>query len=428
MAAAIQAEKLSKSYRINPRAMGRYRTLRETVQQLLLAPWSRQPAQPSSLLWALRDVSFTIQPGEVVGIIGRNGAGKSTLLKVLSRITEPTSGCALLRGRVGSLLEVGTGFHLELTGRENIFLNGAILGMTRREVLRRFDEIVAFAEIEPFLDTPVKRYSSGMYMRLAFAVAANLDPDILLVDEVLAVGDLAFQRKCLRKLQEVGTSGRTVLMIAHDLSAVSRLCRRTIMLEQSQLIHDGPTEEVIHSYLHSGLGLSAERRWTAENRPGNEVVRLDHVRVCSAEGTTLGALDIRRPLRIEIEYEVIQSGHIFTPHYHFFTSQGIFAFVAQDNDPHWRRHPRPPGHYRSSVEIPGNFLGEGTMLVSVALVTFLPHTLVHLHVRDAVAFEVIDSMEGNTARGDRIGPMPGVVRPIFPHQTEYLPPALHSAA
>jgi len=258
MKPVMRVQNLAKRYRIGgPEIM--YRTLRETIMAAAKAPWQRlrrlrngrlsPDSDVPDSLWALKDASFHVEPGEVVGIIGRNGAGKSTLLKLLSRITEPTSGRIELRGRVGSLLEVGTGFHPELTGRENIFLNGAILGMTRREITRKFDDIVAFAEIEQFLDTPVKHYSSGMYVRLAFAVAAHLEPEILFIDEVLAVGDISFQKKCLSKMENVAHEGRTILFVSHDLGAVSRLCPRTIHLHRGTIAHDGPTDRAIASYV-----------------------------------------------------------------------------------------------------------------------------------------------------------------------------------
>ena len=245
---AIRAEGLGKSYRINHEAQASYRTLRESLASFAARPFRRGSGSSHETIWALKDVSFEIQRGEAVGIIGRNGAGKSTLLKILSRITRPTVGRAEVHGRSGSLLEVGTGFHSELTGRENIFLNGAILGMSRREIRQRFDEIVAFAETERFLDTPVKRYSSGMYMRLAFAVAAHLETDILVVDEVLAVGDAEFQRKCLGKMQDVAGQGRTVLFVSHNLAAVTRLCTRALLVDKGELRMDGRAEEVIATY------------------------------------------------------------------------------------------------------------------------------------------------------------------------------------
>jgi lipopolysaccharide transport system ATP-binding protein len=255
MSYACRVERLGKRYRVDRATQSDnygYRTLREDLIRLATAPWrglrDRSSADRSEDFWALRDTDFEIQPGEVVGIIGRNGAGKSTLLKILSRVTKPTTGLVELRGRVGSLLEVGTGFHPELTGRENIYLNGAILGMNRREIDRKFDEIVAFAEVERFLNTPVKRYSSGMYVRLAFAVAAHLEPEILIVDEVLAVGDMAFQRKCLGRMREVGQSGRTVLFVSHNMPAVESLCTRGILLEGGRIESDGLVPDLIGEY------------------------------------------------------------------------------------------------------------------------------------------------------------------------------------
>lgn len=259
MKPAIRVENLFKSYRLGPRAADNYRTLREIINDSVAGAWHglrRRPGSASNgaakdkTFWALHDVSFEVQPGEVVGIIGRNGAGKSTFLKVLSRITEPTQGRVELRGRVGSLLEVGTGFHTELTGRENIYLNGAIFGMTRREIGRKFDDIVAFSEVEQFLDTPVKRYSSGMYARLAFAVAAHLEPEILLVDEVLAVGDAAFQKKCLGKMGEAGRSGRTVLFVSHNMATILNLCGKAAVFEHGRLAFLGPVEGGVKHYIN----------------------------------------------------------------------------------------------------------------------------------------------------------------------------------
>src|SRR5262245_14103234 len=257
MRPAIRVQNLSKRYRLGAKPAGRYITLRESLMDTLLAPLRRRTSNSLTAdqeFWALKDVSLEINPGEVVGIIGRNGAGKSTLLKVLSRVTEPTRGRVELRGRVGSLLEVGTGFHLELTGRENIFLNGSILGMSRREIVRRFDEIVAFAEIEQFLDVPVKRYSSGMHVRLAFAVAAHLEPEVMIIDEVLAVGDAGFQRKCIGKTLEVARGGRTILLVSHQMDVVRRLCGKAIMLRQGEVAAAGATNDVVNQYLAEGAG------------------------------------------------------------------------------------------------------------------------------------------------------------------------------
>jgi lipopolysaccharide transport system ATP-binding protein len=369
-------------------------------------------------IWALKEVSFDVRPGEAVGIIGRNGAGKSTLLKILSRITEPTGGKAKIYGRVGSLLEVGTGFHPELTGRENIFLNGAIIGMRRAEIRQKFDEIVAFSEVEKFIDTPIKWYSSGMYLRLAFSVAAHLDPEILIVDEVLAVGDARFQRKCLDKIQDVGEVGRTVLFVSHSMPAITRLCPRAILIDHGTVMMDGPSHQVVKSYLEIGVGTSAVREWKdISSSPGNQVVRLCAVRVRDENGEISEALDIRRPVAVEIEYEVIQSGHVLTPNFSFHNEDGIYVFGASDLNPRWRSTPRPAGRYVTTAWIPGNFLAEGTLFVGAAVSTMNP-VIVHFYERDVVAFRVVDSLEGGTARGEYGGPVPGLVRPALQWETE----------
>ena len=289
MKPAIRVENLSKHYKLGERLQG-YKTLRESLVDAACAPFRRftspeplAPSPKSSDFWALTDVSFEVQPGEVVGIIGRNGAGKSTLLKVLSRITEPTSGKIELRGRVGSLLEVGTGFHPELTGRENIYMNGSILGMTRREIAKKFDEIVDFAEIEEFLDTPVKRYSSGMYVRLAFAVAAHLQPEILIVDEVLAVGDQAFQRKCIAKMDDVRSSGHTVLLVSHTLSILARLCNTGLLLSSGRLERSGPIGQVVRGY-HSVSHCHETRSLRDCERHRRQSPVLDSIELINGEG------------------------------------------------------------------------------------------------------------------------------------------------
>jgi len=262
---AIRVDGLGKKYKITHEARGRYKTLRESVMDLAAAPFRRLKGESGTTqeeFWALKDVAFEVQPGEVVGIIGRNGAGKSTLLKVLSRITKPTTGRVELNGRVGSLLEVGTGFHPELTGRENVYLNGSILGMTRREIDRKFDEIVAFAEVEKFLDTPVKRYSSGMYVRLAFAVAAHLEPEILIIDEVLAVGDASFQKKCLGKMRESADSGCTVLLVSHQMANVRDLCGKAVWLSEGRVRANASTAMVIDEYTADSGVRNAPGEWS----------------------------------------------------------------------------------------------------------------------------------------------------------------------
>jgi lipopolysaccharide transport system ATP-binding protein len=369
-------------------------------------------------LWALRDVSFSVGDGARLGLIGHNGAGKSTLLKILSRITKPTAGTASIHGRVGSLLEVGTGFHSELSGRENIYLNGAILGMKRAEIEKKFDEIVAFSEIEAFLDTPVKHYSTGMHMRLAFSVAAHLDPEILIVDEVLAVGDVGFQRKCLRKMRDVGESGRTVIFVSHDMQSITRLCERVIWLKDGAIRSDGEAKHVVSEYLHEQSQTGAEKVWNdASTAPGNDVVRLRGVRVRREDGSMSTSIDIRRDVSIEIDYEVMQPGKIIVPSVQLNNEQGTCIFVSHDWDSGWRNRAREAGRYKSSVTVPGNTLAEGTIFVTAGAATYQPHE-VHFNERDAVTFNVIDSSEGDGARGDFTGPMPGVVRPVLEWKTE----------
>jgi lipopolysaccharide transport system ATP-binding protein len=425
MNAIIKAQHVSKQYRLGVRS-ARYGTFREAFMAAAKGPFRRlrgNGRSPVPTIWALKDVSFEIPPGQVVGIIGRNGAGKSTLLKVLSRVTRPTAGRVELHGRVGSLLEVGTGFHPELTGRENAYLSGAILGMPRAEIARKFDEIVAFAEVEKFIDTPVKYFSSGMYLRLAFAVAAHLEPDILIVDEVLAVGDMAFQRKCLNKMQDVQGHGRTVLFVSHSMPAISRLCQRVLLLSEGAIVRDGAAAEVVSFYLSSGLSTTAERRWEdPEQAPGNNVARLTSVRVRDEQGSTIEAVDIRRPVGLEMTYDVLESGAVLMPNYHFHNEDGVCAFIAHDLDPEWRFTPRPAGRYTSTLWIPGNFLAEGSMFVTAAVSTYYPMT-VHFLERDAIVFRVTDTLDGDSARGDYAGHMPGVVRPVLPWTTQLEPAA-----
>jgi len=416
---AIRVENLGKQYYSGQREP--YRRLTEAIASLVRSPMSRgndrqgkdHLPDKSARFWALRHVSFEVDHGEVVGIIGRNGSGKSTLLKILSRITAPTEGRAAISGRVGSLLEVGTGFHPELSGRENIFFTGSILGMRKSEVERKFDDIVEFSGVGPFIDSPVKRYSSGMYVRLGFAVAAHLEPEILLVDEVLAVGDASFQKKCLNKMEDVRKSGRTVLFVSHNMPSITRLCPRTILLDQGRIIEDGPSHRVVSRYLSSGLGTAAAREWPdAATAPGDGVGRLRGVRVRNDAGTITDSIDIRRPVQVEMEYDVLEPRHVLTPNLHFFNEEGLHLFATSDLNPVWRRKTRPVGRFTSSVMIPGNFFAEGTVFVEAALSTMDPVT-VHFDEKDAVAFQVIDTLDGDSARGDYAGHLPGVVRPLL---------------
>jgi lipopolysaccharide transport system ATP-binding protein len=395
-----------------------YNTIRETFTESF-TKILRPSKSSEGTFWALKDICFDARQGEVIGIIGRNGAGKSTLLKVLSRITSPTNGEVELSGRLACLLEVGTGFHPELTGRENIYLNGAILGMTRNEIRRQFDAIVDFSEVEQFLDMPVKRYSSGMYVRLAFAVAAHLEPEILIVDEVLAVGDSQFQKKCMGKMGDVAAAGRTVFFVSHNMGAVTRLCNRVMLLDQGRLIRDGLPNDVASEYVRSGLGTTAARTWSIQEAPGDNVARLRGVFVRNDSGQVAASHDIRRPVTIEMEYDVVSGGHILAPNFHLFNEEGVCLFIAIDQDEEWRRRPRSVGRYRSSTTIPGDFFAEGTVFVRSALTTFAPVS-VHFDEPDVAAFQIVDVQDGTSARADYAGHLPGVVRPRLPWTTVVL--------
>ncbi len=424
---AVRVDQLSKQYRIGARQRG-HQTLREHLMSGLKSIWAPNGRIPPSrntgsvederapaadTFWALQNVSFEVKRGEMVGIIGRNGAGKSTLLKMLSRITEPTRGRIEIDGRVSALLEVGTGFHGELTGRENIYLNGTILGMKRAEIARKFDEIVAFAEVEQFIDTPVKRYSSGMAMRLGFAVAAHLESEVLIIDEVLAVGDATFQKKCLGKMEGVAKEGRTIFFVSHNMPSVTRLCQRVILLGEGKLCRDGPSHEIVKAYLHSEFATMCVREWKEPLRaPGGEVVRLRAVRVRTEDGQCSENLDIRKPIGIEMEYEVLKPGYKMRSAFSLYNEDGVRLFDSVDLDPTWRRRVRPCGGYRSTAWIPGNYLAEGTMFVDLGLDTIEPE-VAQFYQRQVVAFMVIDSCEGDSSRGDFAGHLPGVVRPML---------------
>jgi lipopolysaccharide transport system ATP-binding protein len=435
---AIKTEDLSKCYRIGlkevlPDSIGqtlfnfvqnplknyrRYRSLYK-FDEFIHDQTENETSHPADIIWALKEVSFKVRPGEVVGIIGRNGAGKSTLLKILSKITAPTRGNAEIRGRISSLLEVGTGFHQELTGRENIYLNGSVLGMRKREIDTKFEEIVEFSGVEKFIDTPVKRYSSGMRVRLAFSVAAHLEPEILLIDEVLAVGDAQFQKKCLNKMQDVGQQGRTVLFVSHNMPAVTRLCSRVILLNEGQIVTDGPSQEVIGSYLYSDNGLTSNREWADPTKaPGNESVRLRSVRIKQSDGGVAEEFDIRRPVRIEMEYEVLRSDEMMLPYLTLTNEEGIRIFSAVDLDATWNSRPRKKGRYISTAWIPGNFLSEGLHFVGAAMKTTAQRGR-YFYEREAAAFRVIDTLSDESARGHYGGRLTGVVRPQLRWETQF---------
>ncbi len=369
---AIKAEGLGKRYRIGA-VRERYHTLRDAIVNVAKAPvrlLSRLGGRSEkNTIWALKDVSFEVKRGEVVGVIGRNGAGKTTLLKILSRITKPTEGRAEILGRVGSLLEVGTGFHPELTGRENIFLNGSILGMRRREIKARFDEIVAFAEVEKFMDTPVKRYSSGMQVRLAFAVAAHLEPEILLVDEVLAVGDAQFQKKCLGKMGEVAKEGRTVLFVSHNMGAVRALCPRAMILEAGRIALNGTTEEAIGAYLPGGAEEAALAVWVAPQNDSTDraEVALRSVSAVSVDGEPQATYPIEESFGIVVRYRVLRQVSDLRLVLQFQDMQGTVAFTSHEDSSLVRGREVPPGTYEAVCRIPGSLLNSVSYSVLVSI-------------------------------------------------------------
>jgi len=366
MNGVIKAENLGKKYIIGHQRQARYQTLRDTMTHTARGIWQRMrhPLSPNresidlEELWALKDINFEVQQGERVGIIGANGAGKSTLLKVLSRITEPTTGKVRIKGRVSSLLEVGTGFHPELTGRENIFLNGAILGMTRQEVKRKFDEIIAFAELEKFLDTPVKRYSSGMYVRLAFAVAAHLEPEILIVDEVLAVGDASFQKKCLGKMENVAGEGRTILFVSHNMQAVKQLCRIGIVLKNGSIAYNGMATKAVEEYLHNDGASTSQSNLSQiiASLPTDPVFKFENITI-TQKGHPVDIVENGKPLEIAIQYEVFERTRGLRVYFDLCDTDNTILFRSFHDEDNNGIPTVEPGRYLSKAIIPENYLG-----------------------------------------------------------------------
>ncbi len=418
---AICVCELGKRFRVGARVAGSYGTLREKLVDLVGAPflrvgrWLRRSGTGDSgagddLLWALKDVSFSIRRGEVVGIIGRNGAGKSTLLKILSQITEPTEGYADMYGRVGSLLEVGTGFHPELTGRENVYLNGAILGMSRAEIDLKFEQIVAFAEVQRFIDTPVKHYSSGMTVRLAFAVAAHLEPEILVIDEVLAVGDAAFQKKCLGKMEGVAKEGRTVLFVSHNMLAVQNLCTRVIWLHDGRVVRDGHPTEVVSEYLRMSSSMLTEQVWSdMAQAPGNHTVRIHKIAVRGSDADRPEQLSIDQPCEIEVEYWIRKPRAVVHVTLHVYTEQGILAFTTGSAEQsHGEAELLPVGLHRSVCHVPGHLLNTGVHRIVLLIVE--NRSAVTYRLEDALSFDMIQL--GKQRFGWQ-GREPGAVRPLL---------------
>jgi len=399
---AISIENISKKYILSHKKK-KYQNLKESVSGFLGELFtSKDEEETKEVFWALRNVSFDIEQGDRIGIVGSNGAGKSTLLKVLSRITEPTSGQVKVNGRMASLLEVGTGFHPDLTGRENIFLNGAILGMKQQEIKRQFDEIVSFAGIEKFLDTPVKRYSSGMYVRLGFAIAAHLEPEILIVDEVLAVGDSEFQKKCLGKMKDVSSSGRTILFVSHNSTAIQGLCNKAAFLQKGNLVKYGEVGEVLHDYMTSISKFQLQQNWkTPENAPGNDQVRIKNIEVVPEFINGSKNIDVRTPLKINIEFwNMLESAHLNLSMFLYnMTGECVFNVGSQAKT-------FSKGLIKGMLEIPANFLNDGSYYISVMIVKDTADPIYFME--DAISFDVADWREGT----NWYGKWPGAVRPI----------------
>ena len=434
----IRAEGLGKQYRLGEIGTG-------TLSHDLNRWWARVRGRPDPLVkvtetgrsfrknrmpdldsascedtvWALKEVSFEVRKGEALGIIGRNGAGKSTLLKILSRITAPTTGRVKINGRIASLLEVGTGFHPELTGRENLFLNGAILGMTRAETAAKFDEIVDFSGCERFIDTPVKRYSSGMYVRLAFAVAAHLEPEILIVDEVLAVGDGEFQKKCLGKMQDVAGHGRTVLFVSHNMSAVSKLCNRGLLLQNGTVLFGGEIASAISCYTDQGRKIPSRLEYQDMHQaPGDHIARLKSVELLDGEGRAVSLIDIRKPVTVEIKYWHLDHRECPTAILHFKDELNNTLLATNEfNAKEWKDVHRAAGLITARCHVPGNLFAEGRIIVLLAINSYNP-SMSHVYEDDAISFEVVDHSVGDGVRGPVTGPWPGLMRPWLNWETQ----------
>lgn len=418
----IKVENLSKAYQIGQIGTG---TISRDLERFWLTkimgredPFlkigetnDRNIKGESDIVWSLKDINFEINQGDAVGIIGKNGAGKSTLLKLLSRVTGPTTGEIKVKGRIASLLEVGTGFHPELSGRENIYLNGAILGMRKKEITRKLDEIIDFSGVERYIDTPVKRYSSGMYVRLAFAVAAHLESEILIVDEVLAVGDAEFQKKCLGKMGDISKGeGRTVLFVSHNMAAVKSLCNRGILLENGEVSYIGETDYLIDKYLSESNNFSS-KCWNDSKKPGSDFIQLLEVKVLDINNKEALNHNIYDEVQVEFTYEILKDNQLFTHGFNLFNDFNVHILSSHDKDASTLKESLPKGIYSKRIIIPGNFLTEGGYNCSFAIMRYNPFH-VEFHEMDIVGFNIVDDI-GNDTRGGYSGRYPGVVRPIL---------------
>ncbi len=408
MSSIIEIKGLGKKYKLAE--VQRYLALRDIISNAGKQLFSKRKQENE--FWALQDINLAIEPGDRVGIIGRNGAGKSTLLKILSKITPPTTGKIKLRGRIASLLEVGTGFHPELTGRENIYLNGSILGLKKTEINKQLDGIISFSGLEKFIDTPLKHFSSGMQMRLAFSVAAHLEPDILLIDEVLAVGDMEFQKKCLGKMEEVSKKdGRTILFVSHNVSYISGLCNKCILLNEGKLVKKGTTAEVVNEYVNKiATLLSSESN--GKNSSTNEIAMLTGIKTVDCNGNAKDIFSANEKLGIEMSYEVKEPGHILWLGYNIHNQEGINVFDTHNVNTSLYNEPHERGIYKAVAWIPGNLLNTGLYFVSCAVFNHMEQ-VIYFHEKDILTFGISEVFDEATARGMSPGDFPGVVRPLL---------------
>lgn len=404
----VRTEKLGKAYRLGVMAQQKqsgydFLGFDLPLQRLwpILLGDETDNTTAADVFWALRDLDLEVRRGEVVGVVGKNGSGKSTLLKILARVTEPSEGFADVTGQVGSLLEVGTGFHPELTGRQNVFLNGSIMGMTHDQIARRFDEIVEFAEVSQFIDTPVKHYSSGMYMRLAFSVAAHMECDLMIVDEVLAVGDIHFQKKCLGRIDSEVKSGKTVLFVSHNTSMIMQVCTRCILMENGRMVEDGLPQPIVESYFSRSMIIVGERKWGESDAPTSPELdfRLRAIRVKNILGSVSTKYDVKEPIFVEVEWDVLNERFALMAQIYVRHESGVCAFVSLDNlDSPWTHKKAPIGHYKAQCEIPAHFLNEGMFTIEF-LVCTSPTTTEYTTFPDAVTFYVSDDMKNEGVRG-----------------------------
>ena len=422
MSIILKAENISKQYRLGTVGTGTlshdlnrwWHNIRGKEDPYLKVGGVNDRASKANedYVWALRDINFEVKQGEVLGIIGKNGAGKSTLLKILSRVTAPTTGSIKTRGRIASLLEVGTGFHGELTGRENIYMNGAILGMTKAEIKRKLDEIISFSGCERYIDTPVKRYSSGMTVRLGFAVAAHLEPEILVIDEVLAVGDVEFQKKAIGKMKDLSAGeGRTVIFVSHNMDSIIRLCTRAILIKNGTIVQNGYVGKVIDKYLSTEFGTNSIKKWNSNVVPSGPVQILK-VKAHDENFESHENFKITEKLGITLTYKVLKSGNKIHSAFNFYNASGANIFDTHESDTELYHIKKESGIYTTTVWIYENLFSEGIIVVGVALLTHDPF-VVHFHEKDAIAFNMIEDLKASPTRGDYVGRMPGIIRPNF---------------